>query len=318
MQIIRHIDEHVADLAASVVTLGNFDGIHLGHQALIAGAIGDSQRLGAPSVVLTFEPHPLKVLAPTRAPKMILAHKDKMQLLEAMGVDIVVVQQFDAAFARLQAGEFVREVLVGRLKSKKIWVGKDLRFGQGRKGGVTELVRWGDEFGFEVSVVEPILVNGHRVSSTRIRELVEHGRVDEAQPLLGRYHFVAGRVVEGQRRGKDLGYPTANIASRTEVMPADGIYATLLRLGDRTLRSVSSIGVNPTFGDGPKTVEAYIMNFNEGIYGAEVRLSFVKKIREEKKFASVPELVAQIGADVESAARIFRELEIAPAGDRRS
>jgi riboflavin kinase/FMN adenylyltransferase len=204
----------------------------------------------------------------------------------------------------------VRELLVGRLKAKKIWAGKDLRFGQGRKGSVADLRRWGSDFGFEVSVVEPILVDNYRVSSSRIRELVGAGRVEEVKALLGRYHFVSGRVTEGHRRGKDLGYPTANIATRTEVLPLDGIYATLLHLGERELLSVSSIGINPTFGEGPRTVEAYIMDFNEDIYGASVRLSFVKRIREERKFDSVPALVAQIGADVESAAAIFRELRI--------
>jgi riboflavin kinase/FMN adenylyltransferase len=136
------------------------------------------------------------------------------------------------------------------------------------------------------------------------------GRVEEVKALLGRYHFVSGRVTEGHRRGKDLGYPTANVATRTEVLPLDGIYATLLHLGERELLSVSSIGINPTFGEGPRTVEAYIMDFNEDIYGASVRLSFVRRIREERKFDSVPALVAQIGADVESAAAIFRELRI--------
>jgi riboflavin kinase/FMN adenylyltransferase len=310
MQIIRHTDERMPNLPSSVVTLGNFDGIHLGHQALIGGAVADSKLLGVASVVLTFEPHPLKVLAPKRAPRMILTHKDKMQLLQQMGVDIVVVQQFDLSFAGIQAAEFVRELLVGRLKAKKIWAGKDLRFGQGRKGSVADLRRWGSEFGFEVSVVEPILVDNYRVSSSRIRELVGAGRVEEVKALLGRYHFVSGRVTEGHRRGKDLGYPTANVATRTEVLPLDGIYATLLHLGERELLSVSSIGINPTFGEGPRTVEAYIMDFNEDIYGASVRLSFVKRIREERKFDSVPALVAQIGADVESAAAIFRELRI--------
>jgi riboflavin kinase/FMN adenylyltransferase len=312
MQIIRHIGEESPKLSKTVVTLGNFDGIHLGHQALIGGAVTDAKQLGVPSVVLTFEPHPLKVLAPERAPKLILAPKDKMQLLRNLGVDIVAVQPFDLSFAKLRADEFVRGLLAGQLKAKKLWVGKDLRFGQGRKGSVDDLVRWGRGLGFEVSVVEPILVNGHRVSSSHIRELVGHGRVDEVKPMLGRYHFISGRVTQGRRRGKDLGFPTANIAARTEVLPLDGIYATLFHLGDRALLSVSSIGLNPTFGEGPRTVESYIMNFNEDIYGAPVRLSFVERIREEKKFASVADLVAQIGADVQTAEAIFRDLKIAP------
>lgn len=312
MQIIRHIDEHSQDLTSSVVTLGNFDGIHLGHRALIGGAVSDSKRFAVPSIVLTFEPHPLRVLAPGRAPKLVLTHKDKMQLLQDLGVDIVVVQHFDLAFAKLSAEEFVKDLLVRRLKAKKLWVGKDLRFGQGRKGGVEDLIRWGRDFSFEVAVVDPILVNGERVSSSRIRDLVGEGRVDEVRPLLGRYHFVSGRIVEGHRRGRGLGFPTANLAARTEVLPSDGIYATLFHLGARALLSVSSIGLNPTFGAGPRTVESYILNFEDDIYGESVRLSFIKRIRDEMKFSSAEELVAQIREDVRSAKTIFHELGIQP------
>ena len=308
MQIIRHIDGQDQNLAGSVVTLGNFDGIHLGHRALIDGAVTDSKKFGVPSVVLTFEPHPLKVLAPERAPKLILTHKDKMQILHNLGVDIVVVQHFDLSFANLSAEEFVRDLLVRRLKTKKIWVGRDLRFGQARKGGVADLIRWGGNFGFDVAAVEPILIQGDRVSSSRIRELLGAGRVDEVKAMLGRYHFVSGRVVKGHQRGKDLGFPTANIAVRTEVLPADGIYATRFQLGTRALLSVSSVGLNPTFGVGPRTVESFILDFDGSIYGEALRLSFVKRLREEVKFSSVTELVAQIRADVESARAIFRDL----------
>jgi riboflavin kinase/FMN adenylyltransferase len=310
MQIIRHIAESRADFAGSVVTLGNFDGVHLGHQALIRGAVRDAAQRTIPSVVLTFEPHPLKVLAPERAPKLILAHKDKVQLMQQLGVDIVAVQPFDLAFAKLDPEAFVTELLVGRLKAKKLWVGSDLRFGQGRKGSVDDLLRLGVRQGFEVSAVEPIVVGGRRVSSSRIRELIGAGRVEEVEVLLGRHHFISGRVIAGRRRGGDLGFPTANIAPRTEVLPLDGIYATVFHLGEQTLLSVSSIGVNPTFGSGPRTVESYILDFNRDIYGAAVRLSFIKRIREERKFSSVAELVTQIRVDVQSAEEIFRDLKI--------
>jgi riboflavin kinase/FMN adenylyltransferase len=310
MQIIRHIGEQGQSFSGSVVTLGNFDGIHLGHQALITAAVTDSKKLGLPSVVLTFEPHPLSVLAPDRKPKLILAHKDKMQLLQGFGVDIVAVQHFDLAFAKISAEDFVGELLTRRLKARKLWVGKDLRFGQGRKGGVEDLQRWGKELGFEVAIVEPILVDGDRVSSSRIRQFLSDGRVDEVQAMLGRYHFVSGRVVEGQRRGKDLGFPTANLSPRTEVLPGDGIYATLFHLGGRVLPSVSSIGVNPTFGAGPRTVESFIMGFDENIYGETVQLSFVKRIRNEIKFSSVPNLIAQIRDDVRDAEAILQRVRI--------
>lgn len=310
MQVFRHIHDSALKLESSIVTLGNFDGIHLGHQALIRGAVADSKRIGSPSVVLTFEPHPLKVLAPERAPKMLLSHKDKMQLLQSFGVDVVIVQHFDLAFAKLGAEQFVHEFVVDRLKAKRIWVGKDLRFGQGRKGRVEDLIRWGGGLGFEVSVVEPILVNGVRVSSSQIRQMIASGRVHDVEPMLGRYHFVSGRVSAGHHRGKDLGFPTANISARTEVLPLDGIYATLFHLGQNILLSVSSVGLNPTFGAGPRTVESFILNFNSDIYGQAVKLSFVQRIRDEKKFSVVADLVGQIREDVKSAEIIFRVLNL--------
>ncbi len=313
MQIFRHIEDSKLSTSGSVATLGNFDGIHLGHQALIRSAVEDAKRSGGPSVVLTFEPHPLKVLAPNRAPKLILAHKDKMRLFQSFGVDIVVIQNFDASFAQVEAEDFVRTCLVEGLKIKKIWVGQDLRFGRGRKGTVEDLIRWGVAYGFEVETVEPVMVEGERVSSSRIRHLVEQGRVDEAMPLLGRYHFISGKVVGGHRRGREIGFPTANISSRNEVLPLDGIYATLLEVGDKPLLSVSNIGVNPTFGAGPRTVESFILDFDGSIYGEAVRLSFVKRIRAEKKFDSVEQLVTQMRGDVTAAQSIFNKLSFTGA-----
>ena len=310
MEIFRHIEDFRLSVSGSVVTLGNFDGIHLGHQALIRSSVEEGRRSGGPSVVLTFEPHPLKILAPSRAPKLILAHKDKMRLFQSFGVDIVVIQNFDTSFANLQAEDFVRRFLVERLKIKKIWVGRDLRFGKGRKGTVDDLIRWGAVFGFGVGTVEPIVVEGNRVSSSRIRQLVEEGRVEEVLPLLGRHHFISGRVVSGHRRGRELGFPTANISSRNEVLPLDGIYATLLQLGDQQLISVSNIGVNPTFGEGPRTIESFILDFDGDIYGESVKLSFVKRIRGERKFDSVDQLVAQMRCDVTAAESIFNQLRV--------
>src|SRR5436853_2466925 len=310
MQIFRHTEDRELSLQGSVATLGNFDGIHLGHQALLRSAVDDARRLGSPSVVLTFEPHPVKCVAPERASKLRLVHKDKMQLLHSFGVDVVVVQHFDASFASLGAEEFVHTILVERLKIKKVWVGRDLRFGQGRKGRVDDLIRWGRERKFEVGVMEPVVVNGVRVSSSHIRQLLAEGRVEKVEPMLGRYHFVSGRVVSGHRRGRELGFPTANISSPTEVIPLDGIYASLIQIKNKQWLSVSNIGVNPTFGDGPKTIESFILDFDGDIYGESVKLSFVKRIREERKFVMVKDLVAQMHEDVNRAKAIFKELRL--------
>jgi riboflavin kinase / FMN adenylyltransferase len=308
MLVFRHINDPALSLTGSVVTMGNFDGIHRGHQALVLRAVEDARRRNVMSVVITFDPHPLKVLAPARAPRLILAAEDKIELFRDLGIDVLINQRFDSSFASLGAEEFVRSFIVGKLKVKKIWVGRDLRFGHGRKGNVEQLVGWGAESGFEVSIVEPILVNGVRVSSSQIRELIEAGQVDEARTWLGRYHFISGTVVAGNRRGRELGFPTANIASRTEVLPCDGIYATLFYDEDEQWLSVSSIGVNPTFGDGPRTIESYILDVNRDVYGNTIKLAFVKKIREEKKFADVDGLVAQIQNDVRTARSIFESL----------
>jgi riboflavin kinase/FMN adenylyltransferase len=310
MKIFRHIEEQNLLLSGSVVTLGNFDGIHLGHQALVGNTVKESKQLGYPSIVLTFEPHPLKVLAPERAPGLILAYDDKMALLQSFGVDIVIAQSFDGQFARISADQFVLRLLVDCLKIKKLWVGRDLRFGEGRKGHIDDLVRLAPQADFHVGIVDPILLNGCRISSSRIRHLIEEGRVDEVRPMLGRYHFVSGHVVMGHRRGRALGFPTANIASQTEVVPADGIYATLFQRNKKQWPSVSSVGVNPTFGNGPRTVETFIFDFDADIYGESVKLSFVKRIRDERKFAAVKDLVVQMQDDVRLARAIFEQIEL--------
>jgi riboflavin kinase/FMN adenylyltransferase len=310
MEILRHIESRPLSIPRPILLMGNFDGIHLGHQALLRRAIDDAKEKGGRSVVLTFEPHPLKVLAPQRAPRLILTHKDKMTLLQSFGVEVVIVQTFDAAFANIEAEAFVREYLVGRISVHKMWVGKDLRFGKGRKGSVEDLIRWGKETGFTVGLIEPVQLGGYRVSSSRIRTLIEQGEVREAENYLGRFHFISGRVVSGHGRGRHLGYPTANILARTEVLPLDGIYASILQAGGRQWRSVTSLGLNPTFGAGPRTIESYIFNFDGNLYDQAVRLFFVARIREEKKFSSAELLIEQIKLDVASAQEILLGVEL--------
>ena len=309
MEIRRHIEDHGSPIPRPVLTLGNFDGVHLGHQALLERVVKDARSSGGRSVVLTFEPHPLKLLAPERAPPLILTHKDKMALLQSFGVDVVMIQAFNAAFAGVEAETFARDYLFHRLSVRKMWVGKDLRFGRGRKGRVEDLARWGADSGVEVGVIDPIVLEGHRVSSSRIRTLIEQGVMREAKQHLGRYHFISGRVAQGHGRGRRLGFSTANIVSRTEVLPPDGIYATILESGGRPWPSVSSIGVNPTFGDGPRTIESHVFDFAGDLYGQSVKLCWVERIRDERKFSSVELLVEQIKDDA------LRAREILSASD---
>ena len=310
MEVFRDIRDFRRPESKTVVTMGNFDGIHLGHQALVGNAVAEAKKLGAKSLVFTFDPHPLKLLAPQRAPKTILNDQDKMDMLRALGVDSVIVQNFDREFANIQAEDFVRRCLIERLNLSKIWLGRDLRFGRGREGGVEDLIRWGSEQGFDVGIVEPILVQGTRISSSRIRQLIEEGRVNEVEPMLGRYHFVSGNIVDGHHRGRQLGFPTANLATTTEVVPGDGIYATLMELKNRRWLSVSSVGRNPTFGQGVRTIETFILDFAQNIYGESVALSFVQRIREERKFHRIENLVSQMHQDVKAACAVFDTLKL--------
>jgi len=310
VEIFRHIEDRNISLPKPILTLGNFDGIHLGHQALLQRVVQDAKARDGRSVVLTFEPHPLAILAPQRAPRLILTHKDKMVLLQSYGVDAVIIQPFNSAFANVEAEAFVRGYLVERLKVHKMWVGKDLRFGKGRKGRVEDLIRWGVEGGFEVGIVGPVHLGGVRISSSRIRDLIKRGDVHEVQRFLGRYHFASGRVIPGYQRGRQLGFPTANIVTRTEMLPSDGIYATFLGADQRLWASVTNIGVNPTFGGGPRTIESYIFDFSGDLYGRSVKLFFVKKIREEKKFPTPEDLVGQMKKDVLGAQEILNQVNI--------
>ena len=310
MEIFRDIKDFPRPESKTIVTMGNFDGIHLGHQALVGNTVAEARECSAKSLVFTFDPHPLKLLAPERAPKMILNHQDKMDMLRALRVDTVIVQNFDREFANIQAEDFVRRYFIERLNLLKIWLGRDLRFGRGREGGVEDLIRWGGEQGFDVGIVEPILVEGTRISSSRIRQLIGEGRVNEVEPMLGRYHFISGKVVNGHRRGRELGFPTANLATTTEVVPGDGIYATLMELKNRRWLSVSSVGRNPTFGEGARTIETFILDFAQDIYGESVALSFVQRIREERKFYEIENLVSQMHQDVKAAYAIFDTLKL--------
>jgi len=308
MEVLRHIENRRLSITKPNLTMGNFDGIHLGHRAILRQVIQDAKECGGRSVVLTFEPHPLKILAPERAPRMILTHKDKLALLRSVGVDVVIIQEFNLAFAGLEAKDFVQRYLIDCLKVHRILVGKDFRFGKGRRGGVEDLSRWGIEAGFEVCELEQVADQGLRISSTRIRELIEEGDVHLVPRFLGRYHFVRGRVVRGHRRGRDLGFPTANILNQTEVLPSDGIYATYFEVDKRQLPSVTNIGCNPTFGEGLRTIESYILDFQGDLYNRSVLLRFVMRIREEKKFSSADLLVEQMRRDVLCAQNVFRNI----------
>lgn len=302
-------------LREPVVAIGNFDGAHLGHvhifrearrlaQAPAGEASGGPAGTARETVVLTFEPHPAKVLAPTFAPPLITTAGRKLELLAAAGVDVAVIEPFDHALAAKSAEQFVREVLVDGLGARQVVVGYDFTFGAKRSGDVRTLATLGQTYGFGVTVVPPVSVDGLVCSSTKVREFVVEGRVDGAAMLLGRDPEIEGEVVRGAGRGRTIGVPTANIANETELTPKNGVYAGWgERLSDgKRWGAAINIGTNPTFVSGSQvSIEAHLLDCDEDLYGQRLRVGFIGRLRDEKRYSSRDELVAQIGHDIEQA-----------------
>jgi riboflavin kinase/FMN adenylyltransferase len=267
--------------------------------------VEEARRLGSRSLVLTFEPHPLKVVTPSRAPKLILTDEDKMQLFQSLGVDIAVVLPFDLELAQMETKEFVRRYLVDLLRIRKIWVGADLRFIHGRGGGVSDLMRWAVDLGFEVGVVEPILDQGVRPSSSQVRRLLDQGRVRDVEPILGRYHFLSGKMVSSHRSQGRSEFLNVNIVPRTEALPADGVYTTLFALGTDRWPSVSNIGLNPAFPGGTRTVESLIFQFHRQLHTEPVKISFLQRIPDQIQFKPIEEFFARLQKDANLASICF-------------
>ncbi len=291
----------------AVVVPGNHDGVHLGHRALLdAGRARAGDELD--TVALFFVPHPAEVLAPERAPPALTSADRRTELLMALGADRVHQQTFDRDFASLSPEAFVEEVLVRKLETAAIVVGPDFRFGQGRAGDIETLEALGATHGFDVRRVEPITIGSDRVSSTRIRTLLAAGEVGEACRLLGRVHDVTGRVVRGDQRGRTIGFPTANLDPEKVVLPSDGVYAVVAKVLDEPaiLHGVANLGVRPTFEAG-RSVEVHLFDFDRDVYDQRLRVGFVARVRGEKKFDGLEELVAQIGRDADEARKILAE-----------
>lgn len=307
MLLITDLSKMNERFTNSVVTLGNFDGLHLGHQELVRMVIRRAREISGRSVVVTFRPHPLKVLAPEKCPPLISIYEEKIQLFEKLGIDVLVKIPFSLRFAEMTPRQFVKEVLCDTLGAKDIFVGYNYRFGKGREGTTQTLKLMGKEFGFTVHEVDQISLNGEVISSTKIRQLLSDGEVEHAARLLGRPYAITGIVIKGDSRGKTLGFPTANIASKHSIIPADGVYAVKLLVRDRCLDGIVNIGVRPTFDTHSRAIEAHVFNFNEDLYGEEITLFFIRRIREEKKFASAEDLADQITRDISSAKEILAE-----------
>ena len=281
------------------VTVGNFDGVHRGHQALVAAALRSARAHGGASVVLTFDPHPSHVLSPHRAPEALMTVEQKAEILGALGIDALAVLPFTRALAERSADDFAREVLQECLAARSVIVGASFRFGRHRQGDTARLAELGQEMGFSVEPVGAVLQDGAPISSTRIREALARGEVEAANILLGRRHFIDGRVRRGEGRGRTLGFPTANLELLNEAVPGGGVYACWVQVGeDETPRpAVVNIGRRPTFGGGDMLVEVHLLDFAGDLYGKRLRVEFDAKLRDERTFPGPDALKQQIEAD---------------------
>ena len=297
-----------ASFSRTVVTIGNFDGVHLGHRAILTRVITRARELDAQAVAVTFEPHPLKVLRPEMDLPLLTTPEQKINLLAATGLAAVVVLPFDREFAALPAREFVQRYFLERLRVREVVVGHDYCFGRGREGNIDLLKEMGEKHGFTVQVVWAVEADSAVVSSSLIRALLKLGKVEEAARLLGRPYGVAGRVVKGKGRGgKLLGVPTANIRPENELLPATGIYAVRVRRGEETLLGAANIGTCPTFENGEFSLEVHLLDFSGDLYDANLGVEFVARLREERRFPSIEALAAQIHADIAAAREALAE-----------
>ncbi|MCB1056022.1 MAG: bifunctional riboflavin kinase/FAD synthetase [Acidobacteria bacterium] len=300
---------HASDLpTGGIGTIGNFDGVHRGQRTVLARVVERARATDLLAMVVTFEPHPLSVLRPGEAPPRITSLEQKARLLEDVGIDVLLVVEFDRAFARTSAEVFVRDFLHRGLDLHEIYVGSGFTFGHQRKGDVAMLQRLGSEMGFTAVGVDEVVTSGERISSSRIRRAILEGRVEAATDLLGRPHAIRGKVVRGDRMGKRLGWPTINLDPKGNLLPADGVYAcqVLFPSFPATFECSTNIGTRPTvYENYQRVVEAHVLDFSSDVYGETVEIEFFKRLREERIFPTVMDLSAQIGRDVEATREYF-------------
>jgi riboflavin kinase/FMN adenylyltransferase len=305
MQILRHLPARVA--VPTALTVGNFDGVHLGHRAMLDRLAAAALERNLASCVMTFEPHPREFFAPDRAPTRLTSLREKLELLATLGVQCVHVQRFEYDFARMSANDFIERVLLDGLRARWILVGDDFRFGARRQGDVELLRQAGAQFGFEVVQMNSVSVDGVRVSSTAVRELLAAGELDSAARLLGRPYSVSGRVVRGQRLGTRLGFPTANVQLKHNRPALWGIFAVeVTGLDAQPLQGVASLGVRPTVVEaGVPVLEVHLFEFTRELYGEHLQVRFLSKLRDEEKYNDMASLQRQIARDAEAARAYF-------------
>lgn len=306
MEVVRGSAALAAPPERAVLTIGNFDGLHRGHRAITEVVRARAAAVGGTAVVYTFDPHPRKVIQPESAPGMLLTLDQKLELLEAAGMDLVVLEPFDAEFARTPPEHFVRHCVHECVRPVEVYVGYDFHFGRDREGSMRLLTEMGPHLGFSVTVIPEITVGERDVNSTRIRALLARGEVDEAAELLGRPYAVRGRVVKGDQRGRTLGFPTLNLDPESEILPAHGVYAGRVRFLDgpgagAAWLAVVNVGRRPTFAaDDPALAEAHLLDFEGEAYGRRIELAFEHRLRDERRFPGPDALREQIARDVEA------------------
>src|SRR6266571_1583220 len=298
----------LADAAVShpsVVSIGNFDGLHLGHREILKSVVRRARELGLQSVAMTFSPHPTRFLAPDRAPRLISTLEQKIRLIENAGIDVLFLAHFDLSFSRLSPEEFIQQFLIDGLKARSVCVGGNFNFGYRQRGTIQTLRQFDTKF--EIVEVPPVRVRGTIVSSSRIRDLVTAGRVSRACRLLGRWIEIEGTLVAGSGRGRAMKVPTLNLQPDNELIPKMGVYVTRISLGERPfMDAVTNVGIRPTFGETDLTIETFVLNDPVPVDATEARLDFLYRLRDEKKFESPNELRSQIAQDVRRAQKLFR------------
>jgi len=298
MLVLRHLEHIERRFSAPVVTLGNFDGVHCGHQEILRRTVAAARESGGQALAITFWPHPAQVLAASHHPPLIMTLRQRLELIADCGIDVTIAQRFSLRFSRVGAEDFVRRLLCERLGARRIVVGHRVSFGHQRGGNAEVLRALGVEMGVAVEVVEPIQVGDTIASSSAVRRAISAGDLDKARRLLGRPHTIAGRVIHGHHRGHSIGFPTANLRVHNAMVPPDGVYAVRLRWRGGWHPGVANIGFNPTFGDRQRSIETHVFDFSADLYRRRVEVAFVRRLRGEAKFANAEALAAQIRQDV--------------------
>ncbi len=301
-----HGTENAEIARPTVLTLGVFDGLHLGHQLIMQTVVERARALNAVPTVLTFDPHPRAVLHPESAPPLLQTFDQKVEAFGVMGIEQTIVVRFSREFAQLRAEDFLREVVRDRLQAREVYLGKGFAFGYRREGNIELLRRVSEQLGFHADEVPEVRLRGARISSSRIRELLSEGRVNLARRMLGRPYGVEGPVIRGDERGRTLGFPTANLRPQNRVIPKHGVYVTATLIEGAWRRSVTNVGLRPTFEQTAEpSVETFVINWSGDLYGDVVRVRFLHRLRDERKFGSVDELKEQIERDRTRAMRYF-------------